>query len=64
MGSNGESERLSEELDLRNFSRLCEVLRDVGFSEEDIDSTFQAGIEVTGCVTLFCLAAAKNPPHI
>ena len=60
VGSDWESERLAEDLDLRNFRRLCAALGDVGFSEEDIDSTFQAGVEVTSNATLFCLAAASS----
>jgi hypothetical protein len=32
-----------QERDQKNFQRLCDALRVVGFSEEDMDSIFQAG---------------------
>ncbi|CAE7567292.1 XI-2 [Symbiodinium natans] len=46
-----------QDLDLRNFRRLCVALGDVGFSEEDIDSTFQV---LAGLVHLGDLASAER----
>jgi len=46
-----------KDLDIRNFNRLCVALRDVGFSEEDIDLTFQV---LAGLVHLGDLSGAER----
>ena len=38
-----ELKRHFQERDQKNFQRLCDALRVVGFSQEDMDSIFQAG---------------------